>query len=205
MAAIPRVILADEQSMVSDLIACALRGEFEVVAKVREARALVAAAALLPDIVILDADLPESGGPDTVRSVLRVSPSTRVVVLSVSGDETLASAMLDAGACGYVMKTSGLEELTAALREVHRGKVYVTPQIASRLPPRDSGEVPNLTPRERQVLALLMDGKLMREIGQILDLAPRTVAFHKYRMMKKLRVRSSAELIRAAVVHSLVR
>ena len=202
----PRIILADEQSMLSDMIAHILKPEFEVVSKVRDGHSLIAAAKLGPDVVVLDVNLTGVGGADAVRGVRAVSPLTKLLVLTMVDDRSTARSVLDAGASGYLLKTAALEELPAAIREVLRGNTYVTPAIALKLSGMDSKPSRDaLTDREHQVLTLLVDGKPMREVARILNLTPRTIAFHKYRIMKKLQVRSSAELIRTAIVRDLAR
>ena len=199
----PRIILADEALMLCETLAHALQPEFEVISKVGDGRSLFAAARLAPDVVVVDSNLPDVQGVEAVRGVLGVSPSTKVIILTMSSDEIAANAMLSAGASGYLLKTAAVEELASAIREVLRGRTYVTPQVATKMTSKP--EVAQLTDRERQVLALIIDGKRMRELAQILNVKPRTIAFHKYRIMKKLNVHSSAELIRTAILGSLTR
>jgi len=199
----PRIILADEALMLCETLAHALLPEFEVISKVGDGRSLFAAARLAPDVVVVDSNLPDVQGVEAVRGVLGVSPTTKVIILTMANDEVAANAMLAAGASGYLLKTAAVEELASAIREVLRGRTYVTPQVATKLTSKP--EVAQLTDRERQVLALIIDGKRMRELAQILNVKPRTIAFHKYRIMKKLNVHSSAELIRTAILGSLTR
>lgn len=199
----PRIILADEALMLCEAIARALQPEFDVIAKVADGRSLLASATLAPDVVIADMNLPDLKGGEIVRGVLAVSPATKVIILTLNEDEGPANAVLRAGALGYVLKTGNVEELAIAIREVLRGSTYVTPEVAVTLAAKPHRAA--LTDRERQVLALLVDGKRMRELAVILNVKPRTIAFHKYRIMKKLNVRSSAELIRTAILGSLTR
>jgi DNA-binding NarL/FixJ family response regulator len=199
----PRVILADEALMLCETLGRALQSDFDVISQVGDARTLFAAAGLAPDIVVVDTNLPDVKGAEVVRGVLHVSPSTKVIVLTMADDEAAANSALLAGASGYLLKTAPVEELSAAMREVLRGRTYVTPYVAAMLAARP--EQPVLTVREREVLALIVDGKRMRELAAILDVKPRTIAFHKYRIMKKLNVHSSAELIRTAILGSLTR
>jgi DNA-binding NarL/FixJ family response regulator len=199
----PRVILADEALMLCETLGRVLQAEFDVISQVGDARSLFAAAGLAPDIVVVDTNLPDVKGAEVVRGVLHVSPSTKVIILTMADDEAAANSALLAGASGYLLKTAPVEELSAAIREVLRGRTYVTPYVAAMLAARP--EQPVLTAREREVLALIIDGKRMRELAAILDVKPRTIAFHKYRIMKKLNVHSSAELIRTAILGSLTR
>lgn len=202
----PRIVLADEQSMVCDMLARVLQPEFEIVRKVCDGPSLVAAAKLAPDAVVLDVTLPGTRAVDAIRGLLAVSPSTKLVVLTMANDEILAKAVMDAGASGYLLKTAALDDLAAAIRAALLGETFVTPEVARRLE-KVEPQTPaaGLTDREHQVLALLVEGKPMREVAEILSVTPRTIAFHKYRIMKKLRVRSSAELIRTAIFRSLAR
>ena len=122
-------------------------------------------------------------------------------------DPYLAGEALRLGASGYVLKSSAAHELLQAIREALRGRSYITPLIArdavgSLLGPR--ADRPDLTTRQREVLQLLAEGRSMKEVGAILDLTPRTVAFHKYRMMEQLRLKTSAELVQFAVKQGMV-
>jgi DNA-binding NarL/FixJ family response regulator len=199
----PRIVLADEQSMFCDMVARLLEPDFEVISKVHDGESLLGSASLRPDAVILDLRLPGVGALDLVRRLRKASPRTKLIVLTMADDEALAANVLEAGASAYVLKTGGLEELPAALGHVLRGETYVTPVIAAKLAGGGKKTKSQLTAREQEVLALLVDGKPMREVARLLDLTPRTIAFHKYRIMKKLGVSSSAELIRAAIKREL--
>jgi DNA-binding NarL/FixJ family response regulator len=199
----PRVVLADEALMLCETLGRVLQQEFDVISQVGDARSLFAAAGLAPDIVVADTNLPDVKGAEVVRGVLTVSPSTKVIILTMTDEESAANAVLLAGASGYLLKTAPVEELSAAIREVVRGRTYVTPHVAAKL--AASPDKPALTVREREVLTLIVDGKRMRELAAILNVKPRTIAFHKYRIMKKLNVHSSAELIRTAILGSLTR
>ena len=202
----PRIILADEQLMLCEMVARVLQPEFDVIGAVHDGRTLIAAAKLKPDAVVLDVNLPIIGGAEVVGQILRVSPATRVVILTMIDDAVTARSVLDAGASGYVLKTAPLDELPLAIREVLRGHRWISTDMTSKLQTEaELPAAPPLTHREREVLALLLEGKPMREAGSILHITPRTIAFHKYRIMKKLQVRSSAELIRTAIVRSLAR
>ena len=199
----PRVILADAALMLCETLGRVLQADFDVISQVGDARSLFAAAGLAPDIVVADTNLPDVKGAEVVRGVLTVSPSTKVIILTMADDEAAANSVLLAGASGYLLKTAPVEELSAAIREVLRGRTYVTPHVAAKL--AATPDKPSLTAREREVLRLIIDGKRMRELAAILNVKPRTIAFHKYRIMKKLNVHSSAELIRTAILGSLTR
>ena len=191
--------------MFSAMAAQLLRPEFEVVTVVHDGRALIAAAAMTPDVAVIDVYLPLIGGETAVREVLRVSPSTKVVILTMNDDPNVAADVLAAGASGYLLKTSPPDELATGIREVLRGNTFITPAIAVKLESIDRQPSRALTARERQVANLVGEGKSMREIATILRVTPRTVAFHKYRVMRKLGVRSSAELIRTVLWRAMAR
>jgi DNA-binding NarL/FixJ family response regulator len=197
------VILADPESLICDMAAQILQPEFEVVAIVRDGRSLVTTATdLQPDVVVCEVLLPLLSGLDAVREIRVSSPATKIVFLSMKDDPLFVTEAL-AYASGYLLKTSAGSELPSALREVLRGYRYITPQLALKLSAAPHGRAGSLTQRERQVIELLAEGKSMREVAAVLILTPRTVAFHKYRAMKKLGVHSNAELIRLSASGSL--
>ena len=137
-------------------------------------------------------------------------PDVRVVFLTVHADVTYVTEALRAGARGYVLKQSAAEELRSAIRTVHEGGTYVTPLIALELGDLlDADQASDslavvLTPREREVLQLLAEGRSVKEIAVVLDIAPRTVEFHKYNVMEKLGLRTTAELTQYAIKHGIV-
>jgi len=131
------------------------------------------------------------------------------VFLTMNEDPSLAAEAFRLGASAYVLKRSVASELTTAIREVMQGRSYITPLVAEGLveslqhvDQRTPGD--ELTPRQREVLQLLAEGKSMKEVASVLNLSPRTVAFHKYRMMEQLKVKSIAELVQYAVKHHIV-
>ena len=189
--------------MICDMAAQILQPEFEVVAIVRDGRSLVSTTTdLQPDVVVCEVQLPQLSGLDAAREIRASSPATKIVFLSMKDDPLFVAEAL-AVASGYLLKTSAGSELPSALREVLRGYRYVTPQLAMMMSAVPQSQAGTLTQRERQVVGLLSEGKSMREVAAILDLTPRTIAFHKYRAMKKLGVSNSAELIRLSVSGSL--
>jgi len=132
--------------------------------------------------------------------------SVKLIYLTMNPDPDLAGEALRLGASGYVLKSSAASELTQAIREALLGRSYITPLIAGdvvgSLIERRGG--PELTVRQREVLQLLAEGRSMKEAGSILNVAPRTVAFHKYRMMEQLKLKTSAELVQFAVKQGVV-
>jgi DNA-binding NarL/FixJ family response regulator len=206
----PRVLLADDHALVLGAFEKLLADECEVVGQVSDGRALVAAAEQLkPDVVILDISMPLLNGLDAGRQIKQKLRNTKLIFLTMNEDADLAAEAFRAGASGYLLKRSAASELMTAVREVMQGRSYVTPLVTEGLvgslinaDDRKSGG--ELTMRQREVLQLLAEGRSMKEIAAVLNLTPRTVAFHKYRMMEQLKIKSTAELIQYAVKHNIV-
>jgi DNA-binding NarL/FixJ family response regulator len=205
----PRVLLADDHALLLGAFEKLLGGECDIVGQVSDGRALVAAAeSLKPDVIVLDIAMPLLNGLEAGRQIKRTQPDVKLVYLTMNEDPELAAEAFRAGASAYLLKRSAASELTTAIREVMLGRSYVTPLVTSGLVQSllqpDRAQEPELTSRQREVLQLLAEGRSMKEIATILDLTPRTVAFHKYEMMKRLNVTSTAELIQYAVRHHVV-
>ena len=206
----PRVLLADDHALILGAFEKLLAGECDIVGQVGDGRALVAAVEdLKPDVVVLDISMPLLNGLDAGRQIKQKSRSVKLVYLTMNEDPDLAAEAFRAGASGYLLKSSAASELTAAIREVAQGRTYITPLVAAGLvealqhtSDRKPGH--DLTPRQREVLQLLAEGRSMKEVASLLSLTPRTVAFHKYQMMEQLKVKSTAELIQYAVKHHIV-
>lgn len=204
----PRILLADDHALLLEAFRALLEPEFEVVGAVTDGRAVLAECSRLhPDIVVLDIAMPLLNGLDVGRRLKAQQASAKFIYLTMNPDPELASAALRLGASGYVLKSSAAIELKQAIREALRGRSYITPLITrdvlgSLIERRDGGT--DLTLRQREVLQLLAEGRSMKEAAAILNVSARTVAFHKYRMMEQLRVRSSAELVQFAVKQGLV-
>jgi DNA-binding NarL/FixJ family response regulator len=148
-------------------------------------------------------------GFEAVRWVRECYPATRVVFLSMSEDPALAAEGFRLGAFGWVLKTSPVDELLEGVREAAQGRRFLTRRIAKgEIADLPSGSAPagpgQLTPREREVLVLLVEGKSMREVAGVLGITRRTVAFHKYRMMESLGIRTSTELLKFAFTSGVV-
>jgi len=197
-----RIVLADDHVLLMDTVKNLLEPQYEVVGTFPDGDALVSAVtSLTPDLVILDVGMPKMNGLLACTRIKKVLPKTRVVFLTMNQDtETIAEAFR-AGASGYVLKTSAAAELVSAIREVLRGGYFATPSLTEGMfgsfvqnfkrmvPPR------GLTPRQKEVLQLLVEGRSMKQVARDLKISPRTVAFHKYLMMETLEIQSSAELI----------
>jgi len=187
-----------------------LARDCDVVGSVTDGRALIAAAATLqPDVIVLDIAMPLLNGLDAARQIKRMFPRIKLVFLTMNEDADLAAETLRAGASAYLLKHSAASELPAAIREVMNGGSYVTPivtegLVASLLREPGGPLSPTLTPRQREVLQLLAEGRSMKQVADVLKVSPRTVAFHKYRMMTQLNITSTAELIQFAIKQHLV-
>jgi DNA-binding NarL/FixJ family response regulator len=203
----PRILLADDHVLLLEAFRALLEPEFEVVGTVTDGRALLTEFSRLnPDVVLIDISMPLLNGLDAGRQLKMQQRSVKLIYLTMNPDPDLASEALRLGASGYVLKSSAASELTQAIREALLGRSYITPLIArdvvGSLIERRGG--PELTVRQREVLQLLAEGRSMKEVGNILNVAPRTVAFHKYRMMEQLKLKTSAELVQFAVKQGVV-
>ena len=208
--AAPRVLLADDHHLLLGAFEKLLAGECEIVGQVSDGRALVAAAEKLkPDVIVLDILMPLLNGLDAGRQIKQRLRDVKLVFLTINEDADLAAEAFRSGASAYLLKRSAASELTAAIREVMQGRSYITPLITgdligSLMYGDEKKPAHGLTLRQREILQLVAEGKTMKEVAQMLNLTPRTVAFHKYRMMEQLGVGSTAELIQYAVKHNIV-
>ena len=205
----PRVLLADDHRIVTEGLKGLLEEEFELVGIVEDGRAMVAAASKLrPDLIVADISMPQMNGLDALVHLKRDNPVVRVVFLTMHRDAAYARRALEAGASGFVLKHSAPAELVLALRAALQGRTFITPDLAAEVfrtaKEKDNDPVAALTPRQREILQLLAEGKSAKEIAAALDLSARTVEFHKYTLMDALGMENSAELIRFAVKHGLV-
>jgi DNA-binding NarL/FixJ family response regulator len=208
----PRVLLADDHLLVAEALTSLLSDEFELVGVVEDGRQLIEAAGRLhPDVIIADITMPHLNGIDALIRLREEGDEVPVVFLTMHRDVTFARRALEAGASGFVLKHSASTELVAALRAALQGKTYLTPQIAGEVleamkpgPGRPDDPVAALTPRQREVLQLLAEGRAAKEIATTLSISTRTVEFHKYQMMETLDLHTNAELVHFAIKHGLV-
>src|SRR5436190_793682 len=206
----PRVLLADDHALLLGAFEKLLTPECDVVGQVSDGRALVAEAEKLkPDIVVLDIVMPHLNGLEAGRKIKQTLRGTKLVFLTMNDEPELVTEAFRAGASAYVLKQSAPSELIMAIREVMQGRSYVTPLVTgglvgSLLHADEREPFHELTPRQREVLQLLAEGNSMKQAAAVLNLTPRAVAFHKYRMMEQLNLKSTAELIRYAVRHHIV-
>ena len=209
----PRVIIADDYQILAEGLRSLLEPEFELIASVENGRELVTKTKeMRPDVVIADISMPMLNGIDAAQQILNDNPRARIIFLTMHADMAYAAEAFRVGAAGYVLKKSAAAELVTAIQEVLKGGVYVTPSIAKAMM-RDafSGRVSkaarpgaSMTPRQREVLQLVAEGHSIKEIASILGLSPKTVEFHKYRIMEVLDIRTTAQLTQYAVKHGVV-
>ena len=204
----PRILLADDHTMLLDAFRALLEPEFEVVGTATDGRMLIEEfSRLKPDVVVIDVGMPMLNGLDAGRQLKSLQRSVKLIYLTMNPEPDLAREALRLGASGYVLKSSAASELKQAIQEALKGRSYITPLITQDvvgllLEPQSRPH--ELTARQREVLQLLAEGRSMKEVASILDVTPRTVAFHKYRMMEQLHLKTSAELVQYAVKHGIV-
>jgi len=203
-----RVLLADDHVLIAQALEHLLRAEFDVVGTVADGRALLKAAGeLRPDVVVVDIGMPLLNGLDAGEQLKALHPAIKVVFLTQNREPRFAVEAFRRQASGYVLKDAAASELTAAIRAAIEGKTYISPSIARSMSEESAaGQIllRDLSTREREVLQLLAEGKSMKEVAAVLDISPRTVEFHKYRIMELLRVRTNAELVQQAIKLGLV-
>ena len=208
----PRVLLADDHQIVIEGLKSLLKDNFEVVGSVGDGRALVDQAATLhPDVIVADISMPQLNGIEAARQIKKADKNIKIVFLTMHPDATYAANAFEVGASGFVLKHSAPSELITAIHEAMKGRTYVTPLIAGDLIRTYQKEgstekdlFKKISPRQREILQLLAEGKSAKEIASILDISTRTVEFHKYRMMEQLNIKTSAELVQYAVRHGLI-
>ncbi len=207
-----RILIADDHNLIAELCKGLLETEFDVVGTVSDGRALVHSAIILkPDVIVLDIAMPILNGLDAGRQVKEILPNVKLVYLTMNSDMEVTAEAFRRGASGYLLKTCAAAEMVTAVRTVLRGKTYISSVLSQdtvnflRRQEKDLvKEDDRLTERQREVLQLLAEGKVMKEVGSILNMTTRTVAYHKYRMMEVLGAKSNAELIKYAVRNHVV-
>ena len=206
----PRILLADDHNLILGAFKALLAPECDIVGTASDGRSLVAEAQRLdPDVIILDIAMPLLNGLDAARQIKQLRKSVKLVFVTMNEDPDLAAEAFRAGASAYLLKRSAASELLLAVREVMKGRSYVTPLVTEGMVEslmNAAGRKPSheLTTRQREVLQLLAEGHSMKQVAALLNVTPRTVAFHKYRMMEQLNIRTNAELIQFAITHHVV-
>jgi len=209
-----KILLADDHDIVIAGLRLVLeQPEFEIVGAVKDGRALVEGfRELAPDVIITDVTMPLLNGLEAARQIRRMDANAKIIFLTMHPDVGYATQALALGHCGYVLKSSVAEELPLAIRQVLEGRPYIARAIAEpvarAIEARSRQRLPGLerlTSRQREVLQLLAEGRPVKEIAFTLRVSPRTVEFHKYRIMEELGARSVAELVRSAMALGIVK
>ena len=205
----PTVLLADDHAIVMEGLASLLRAEFSLVGTVADGPRLIEAARQLrPDVIVTDVAMPGMSGLEALRRLRAEAIAAKVIFLTMHADAQLAAEALRAGASGFVVKHAAGKELIAAIHTVLRGGKHLPPHLASDvLTSLADGGTPGtgtLTPRQREVVSLIAEGRTMKEVAAALGLSPRTVETHKYQVMQALGFQTTADLIRYAIEHGLI-
>jgi DNA-binding NarL/FixJ family response regulator len=204
------VLVADDHAIVKEgLVRVLEEHDFEVVGAVGDGESLMTAARQLrPDVIVTDLTMPGLSGLDVLVLLKAEHTDSKVVVLTMHNDGDKAAQSLRAGASAFLLKESAGDELVNAIRQALQGRVYLTPAVTravmERMAAADGPSEPALTPRQRDVLRLIVKGQRMKEIAAALQLSTRTVETHKYQMMEVLGVHSTAELIKYAILRRLI-
>lgn len=205
-----RIMLVDDHPIFREGLKSLLdrQMDFQVVAECVDGRtAILKARELKPDVIIMDITLPDMNGIDSTRLIMKENPTIRVVALSIHSNRIFIQEMLDAGACGYVLKSCAFEDLIDAVRTVQQDQAYISPKAAKllhhpkveRQAEQDTYSSSNLTIREREVLQLIAEGKSSKEIASELNIALKTVEKHRHCVKSKLNLHSTAELTKYAI------
>jgi DNA-binding NarL/FixJ family response regulator len=205
-----RILIADDHVLVAEAFKNLLEPEYHVVGVVTDGKSLIRVALdTKPDIVLLDLGMPVLNGLDAGQELKKLLPRIKLIILTMNEDPEVASKALQQWASSYLLKKSASIELAQAITEVLRGRSYVTPTMAQKLMDDfirnpHPARVKELTLRQRQVLQLLAEGNSMKEAAAVLNIAVRTIAFHKYRIMEEFGLRTNADLVRFAIREHLI-
>jgi DNA-binding NarL/FixJ family response regulator len=206
-----RLLIADDHTMLAEACKDLLQPEFEIVGIVNNGRELLRMGAeLKPDVVIVDVAMPQLNGLDAGEQIKRLIPSVKLIFLTMNLDPEVAAEAFRRGASGYVVKNSAAQELVSAIRRVLKGDSYLSPFITKDTVrflmsgPKTYEVEKQITARQKEVLQLLAEGLSMKEIANVLNLKPGTVAFHKYRIMEALGTKTNAELIQYAIKRHMI-
>jgi DNA-binding NarL/FixJ family response regulator len=200
-----QVLLADDHQIVRQGLRGLLeRDGFKVVAEAADGREAVQLAGTThPDVTVLDLTMPSLNGVDAAREILRSSPRMKAILLTVHAEEQYVLEALRAGVSGYVLKTQAADDLVQAIREVMRGSIYLSPGVSRTVVEafRSKTDLPPdpLSPREREVLQLVAEGKTTKEVAAILGVSVKTAESHRMRIMSKLDIHETAGLVRYAI------
>ena len=207
----PRVFVADDHKLLADGLRKVLEPACEVVGMAANGRELIKEApAAKPDVILLDISMPLLNGLDAARQLRRILPQAKLIIITMNEDPDLASAAFELGVSGYLLKSSAAIDLVQAIHIALEGGQYVAPSIREGLEQSfvrwGSTHRPSrpLTSRQREIVQLLAEGHTMKEAARVLKVTPRTVAFHKYRVMELHGLKSNADLIQLALGLKLI-
>jgi DNA-binding NarL/FixJ family response regulator len=208
----PRLLLADDHTLLREGLRFLLEPEFEVAGSVEDGQALlVAAEELTPDVILLDISMPLLNGIDAARRLRKIVPAAKLIFLTMHADADYVAEAFRAGGAGYLLKRAACSELLTAIRDVLNGRRYVSPLVASNTvelliaATKPEGKWPRaLTPRRRQVLQLVAEGRTRKEIAELLSISVKTVEFHKSMIMRELNLKTSADFTMYAIEHGLI-
>ncbi|HSS30215.1 MAG TPA: response regulator transcription factor [Nitrospiraceae bacterium] len=205
----PRVLLADDHVLVLEGFRRILQEHYELVGTVGDGYALLSAAKTVqPDIVILDISMPLLNGIETATQLKKICPAAKIIIVTMHAGADYVRSAFEAGASAYVLKGSAVDELEQAIRAVLGGLSYITPLITKELVDvylsTPSEKPRGLTPRQREVLQFLAEGRTAKEIANLLHITSRTVEFHKGQILDQLKLKTTADLIKYALTHGIV-
>lgn len=209
-----RILLADDHKILRSGLRELLEREpsFKVVAEAEDGRSAVQLVRKLsPDVILMDISMHDLNGIEATRQIIGSAPQAKVIILSIHSGQKLVAEVFKAGACGYLLKDCDFSEVVSSIRTVISGETYVCPQIATvlrndylqRIRQSETATASTLTPREREVLQLMAEGKSTKEIAFAFNLSAKTVEVHRQRIMEKLNIHSVAELTKYAIREGL--
>jgi DNA-binding NarL/FixJ family response regulator len=208
-----RVMLVDDHRVLRDSLKLLLENHgCEIVAEASTGEeALALAAKFRPQVILMDLEMPGLGGLATTHRIAELLPALRVLILSAYDDEEyVIEALTQAGAAGYLLKSDGANELINAVQAVNAGKRYLSPSVAPIVLERLQSPHPSrplidlLTRREREVLRLIGQGATSKEVAERLGISPKTAQVHRENLKHKLKLRTTAALVRYAITHRIV-
>lgn len=208
----PRILLADDHALVREGMHSILNQDYDVVGQARDGMELVKLALeLQPDVIVADIAMPNLNGLEAIRHLKKENLDAKIIFLTMHTGVQIAVQAFRLGASGYLLKVDASNELIRAIQEALAGRMFITPSIAKDVMTvlmEGSKESPAvdelLTSREREVLQLVAEGKKMADIGEILHISPRTVERHKYNLMDKLKLHTTADLVQFAIKHGII-
>jgi DNA-binding NarL/FixJ family response regulator len=206
----PRILLGDDHTLVAEALGRLLEPHFEIVGTAADGRVLLEKALQLkPDVILLDLSMPVLDGFEAGTRLKKIMPQAKLIVLTMNEDTEIAADVLRKWASGFLLKKSASAELVKAIQQVLKGRIFVTSYMTQNVLDRlvrdaDSEKNGMLTPRQREVLQLLAEGRTMKEAADVLQVTARTVAFHKYKIMEEFELKTNSDLLRFAIRERII-